>query len=656
MPNEDKLQKLLRHDVGQLMDYHPVKPLDVLGAEIGIPPADLCKLDANENLYGSHPAVREALAGSQEVAHIYPDPLQGHLLDRLVKYTGRKRDEIVCGAGADELIDLVIRIIMPEVIVTCPPTFAMYKFFALIARAEIAEVPLERIKGAQDGFQINLDNIIAKIRERKAKLVFLASPNNPTGLCVPVADVEKLCEEDSLIVVDEAYIEFAPDGVGAVQLLDKYPNLVIMRTFSKWAGLAGARLGYLLAHTSFVARIRQIKIPYNVSVAAEAAGCAALDHSEEVLHTVQLLREERIRVMAYLRKLGIMMPLPTHSNFVLCEIPAGSAVPAKDLLARLRKKGILLRYYPDFASFGDFMRVSFGRPLDTEKLMDALLQEVPEKRSAMAPFHKADDLATALLWDMDGVLADVSLSYRAAIIQTVAHYGSSVTDEEVHAMKLAGNANNDWVLTHRILTEKCNGSAPSLEEVTKTFQDFYLGGLRDKEQLLIPAARLRALSKQVPMAVVTGRPRVEAEYFLRLHHIEDCFSTLACMEDGCKPDPAPLLKSMAELSKGLNGPQTFFMIGDTVDDIRAAVAAHSSTKEEQTVIGIGVLAPGHGALEQCSDEVSTFFESGALRVFDTSERLLDFIESSTCSASQPEQRKRPAPTYPGAPAKKLNGC
>lgn len=647
MADVSKLQGLFREDAASLMEYHPVKPLDVLAVEIGLPVQELVKLDANENLYGPHPAVQQAVADAHGVAHIYPDPMQGHLLDRLTSYTGRSRDEIVCGAGADELIDLALRVVMPEKIVISPPTFAMYKFFALVGRAETVEVPLVRL-GDSGAFQADADAVIASIREHGAKVVMVTSPNNPTGLCVPLGEIERICAENVLVVVDEAYWEFAPEGSSAAPLLDKYSNLVILRTFSKWAGLAGMRVGYLLGHPAFVAKVRQIKIPYNVSVVAEAAACCALDNRESVHKTVQLLNQERTRVMSYLSVLGFLKPLPSDSNFTLCEVAQDAGISAKELHAKLRAKGILLRYYPDLGRFGEFMRISFGRPEDTDKMMAAFVEEIAEeKRAQMIPFKHASNLATALLWDMDGVLADVSQSYRTAILQTAKHYGVEATGEDVNAMKLKGDANNDWVLTRRIIEEKKNGSTPSLEEVTATFQGFYLGGLRDKEQLLTPVERLRELAQRVPMAVVTGRPREEAEYFLKLHGISDLFSPVVCMEDGPpKPNPAPVLKAMEGLAPRLGaGRQTFFMIGDTVDDVRAAVAAHAQTDDDRIVLGLGILAPGHGTLQSNEKEVGALFSEGSLRVFDSSANLLDFLASGTISAGS-DVTTRPGTQYP----------
>jgi len=256
---------------------------------------------------------------------------------------------------------------------------------------------------------------------------------------------------------------------------------------------------------------------------------------------------------------------------------------------------------------------------------------------------------TALLWDMDGVLADVSNSYRTAIVQTAEHFGAAATDADVHAAKLEGNANNDWELTRRLIARSKTGDQlPSLERVTEVFQGFYLGGLRDREKLITPKERLQALAACGPMAVVTGRPRAEAHYFLELHGISGLFKEVVCMEDGpAKPDPFPVLHAIEKLRTLSDpAPARFIMFGDTVDDMRAASAAHArlaargkaADGSRLSVVGVGVLPPGRGSIETNMEEVAALYASAAWRVCEDGVELLDYIDECNLLGHQSSHR------------------
>ncbi|EQC41625.1 imidazoleglycerol-phosphate dehydratase [Saprolegnia diclina VS20] len=195
----------------------------------------------------------------------------------------------------------------------------------------------------------------------------------------------------------------------------------------------------------------------------------------------------------------------------------------------------------------------------------------------------------ALLWDMDGVLAEVSRSYRAAILQSAAAFGATVTDADVEAAKLAGDANNDWVLTHRLVHTKVPSSTVTLAEITAKFEEIYQGtattpGLCSLETLITTKGLLLELHRRLPkgMAIVTGRPRKDCDKFLRDHALEALFPVRVCMED-CppKPSPAPILLALQQMNVAAC---EVAMLGDTVDDITAAVRA--------SVLAYGVLTPG----------------------------------------------------------------
>src|SRR5688572_18146385 len=210
---------LIRPDFEDLDEYTPVKPLDVLAAEIGVPVDRLVKLDANENLYGPIAEIREAVANCD--MHIYPDPGQHALREAIAEYAGVEPEQVVAGAGADDLIDILLRLAQPECVVDVPPTFGMYGFLAKVNGARVVEA------ARLDDFRPDIPSIADAVNDG-ANLVFLASPNNPTGNALSHAEIRELCALEAFILVDEAYVEFG--GKTAVPLLKDYGNLVVLRT------------------------------------------------------------------------------------------------------------------------------------------------------------------------------------------------------------------------------------------------------------------------------------------------------------------------------------------------------------------------------------------------------------------------------------------
>jgi histidinol-phosphate aminotransferase len=350
--------RFVRDDWDDLEPYHPVKPLDVLAEEIGIPVERLVKLDANENLYGPHPAVREAIAAADH--HIYPDPGQTYLRAAIAEYTGVTPAHVVAGQGADDLIDLVFRLVRPAAVVDSVPTFGMYRFLAAINGTRIIAVP------RNEDFSPDVEGIVEAVESGGATVVFLTSPNNPTGNLLSEAEVRRVLSLDALVVIDEAYVEFS--GGSLTHLLAEHRNLVLLRTFSKWAALAGARVGYALCDPAIAVRLMAIKQPYNVSVAAEAGALTALKHRAEINETVRCMVAERERIAAEVGALGWLHPSPSAANFVLFAVEGRDA---REVALALRAKGVLVRHY-DTPLLRNYIRISAGRPEDTDRLLDAL--------------------------------------------------------------------------------------------------------------------------------------------------------------------------------------------------------------------------------------------------------------------------------------------
>lgn len=340
--------------------YRGVDPPGILAHRLNIPVESLVKLDANENPYGPSPKVAEALARYTDY-HIYTDPQQRRVRDVLAGYTGVTPDKIVAGAGSDELIDLLLRLFAApgDRVIQCVPTFGMYATFTHAVGADLVSVPLN------ETFDVDVEKVRQEY-QNGAKLLFLSSPNNPTGNLVDAATVRQLLELDIVVVVDEAYFEFSHNTV--VSLIAENSNLVVLRTLSKWAGLAGMRLGYGLMDSVVAERLMAIKPPYNINIAAEVALIASLEDKETLLNRVQTIVKEREYLFQQLSMISGVVPIPSHANFILCRLPEGKGRLVQQGLA---KRGVLVRYY-DATRLRDYIRVSVGLRYQNEALIEGL--------------------------------------------------------------------------------------------------------------------------------------------------------------------------------------------------------------------------------------------------------------------------------------------
>jgi histidinol-phosphate aminotransferase len=370
------ISHLIRPEIAELEAYTPIVPLDVLAARLGLPVEQLVKVDANENPYGPAPKALAALAHEPYYA-IYPDPNATQLREALSSYTGQPIERIVCGAGADELIDLVLRLVINpgDAVIDCPPTFGMYSFDTGICGGRVVTVP------RREDFSLDIEGIVAAAQASEAKLLFLTSPNNPTGNLTPLSEIERLLELPLLVVVDEAYIEFAESEVQNSKLVTqnsvtpwvgRYENLIVLRTFSKWAGLAGLRVGYALAPEAIAAHLWKIKQPYNVNLAAQVAAIASLEERAYLQANVARIVSERKRLYAALCELPGLHPYPSTTNFILCRVTSGEA---SEIKRQLEQQGILIRYYRT-PLLRDCIRISVGTPEQNDRVLEALSRQL----------------------------------------------------------------------------------------------------------------------------------------------------------------------------------------------------------------------------------------------------------------------------------------
>ena len=358
----------IRTHLESLPPYTPIEPFEILSARIGREPSQIVKLDANENPYGVLPAVREALA-TMDFPHIYPDPESRALRQSLAQFTGVDEEYLLAGSGADELLDLLMRVFLEpnECILSCPPTFGMYPFDAELNAARCIEVPRNA------DFSLNMDGIRKAVAQHKPKLLFIASPNNPDGSLIPSDVMDELLALPLLVVLDEAYIEFAGENLGAslsrIRDVPQRENLIVLRTFSKWAGLAGLRIGYGAFPKWLMPTLWKSKQPYNVNVAASVAAQASLANVDELKVLVEKLKDERTRLLSALTEIPYLKPYPTQSNFILCQVDGRDAAELKAKLAQ--EFGVFIRYI-NKPGLRDHIRISVGRPSDTDVLLEAL--------------------------------------------------------------------------------------------------------------------------------------------------------------------------------------------------------------------------------------------------------------------------------------------
>ncbi len=360
MTSSDNIDNLIRPELKRLISYQPIEPVDILSRQSEISSRSIIKLDGNENPYGCSDKVKAALA-KYPYYHIYPDPEQRDLKEVLSEYIDVKPQHIVAGSGSDELIDLVLRLFIEtgDKVVNLPPTFGMYPFCTGVCGGQIVNIPRNK------DFSINVPSIVSALDE-KTKVIFIASPNNPSGNVISEPEVLELLKTDAIVVIDEAYAEFS--GVTVSSKVAEHSNLIVLRTFSKWAGLAGLRMGYGIFPAKIADYLMKIKQPYNVNVAAQVAAIESVKDIGHLRKTIKLIVDERDRLRSKLDEISWIKTYPSDANFILCSILNSRA---KEIHTSLRKKGIFIRYF-DTPELKNFLRISIGKPEETDRLITAL--------------------------------------------------------------------------------------------------------------------------------------------------------------------------------------------------------------------------------------------------------------------------------------------
>ncbi len=356
--------------VSNLHPYEPGRPIADVAREQGLNPSQIAKLASNENPLGPSPRALQAIRDSLELSHLYPDGAGLALRQAIAKLHGLTPDHVVLGCGSNEIIEFCYHAYtLPGQgrVLASAYAFAVYGLMARLFGIPFEEVPDRDFHHDLAGFSARIDSDV--------RLVFIASPNNPTGTRISNAELTAFVEKfpaGPLLILDEAYYEFLPEPPPTIQWVKEGRPLVVLRTFSKVQGLAALRIGYGLAHPSIAAVLQKSRQPFNTSTPAQVAALAGLADTEHVKKTVALTDAGRDRLHSFLKKLNLRF-IPGTANFVMVEVGDGDAV-----FRGLQKEGIIVRPLRSYR-LPTWIRISIGTPEQMERLEKILPTLLPSR-------------------------------------------------------------------------------------------------------------------------------------------------------------------------------------------------------------------------------------------------------------------------------------
>ncbi|MCX6353335.1 MAG: histidinol-phosphate transaminase [Candidatus Aureabacteria bacterium] len=354
---------IFRSDIEKMKGYTP--------GEQPPPGTEYLKLNTNENPYPPSPRVKEAILEEMERLRLYPEPMADRLRERISEIYQVPAENILAGNGSDELLTMVTRTFADkgDLVVFPTPTYTLYKTLCEIQGARCYQVPF------REDFSLNEDFI-----SQKAKIVFIANPNSPSGTVVAEDVLARIASRISgVLVIDEAYVDFARKNCQG--LLAKHKNVIILRTLSKSFSLAGLRVGYALAEKTIIENLHKVKDSYNVSRLSIAGGAAALGDIAWMRENMKKIIASRRRLVWGLKELGFSI-YPSESNFVLARI---EFYPAEQIYRQLKRRKILVRYY-DTPVLKDCLRISIGTDQDIKRL----IVEIAEITGWKSPQQKVE--------------------------------------------------------------------------------------------------------------------------------------------------------------------------------------------------------------------------------------------------------------------------
>ena len=547
----------------------------------------LMKLDLNENILGPSPKVIEAIKNiSEEEIKFYP--ALGKLIEKLALINNVENNMIMPTNGADEAISYIFTTFITgdDTVLTVKPSFSMPKIYATSVGCRYKEISYK------EKWIFPIDDFIENIDE-KVRLILLTTPNSPTGDAISRDNLIRIIEsaKNSIILIDETYSSYGKEQFS--DLVSKYSNVIICRSFSKDYALAGLRLGYIISNSQNIEYIKRIYSPYSVNNIAAKAGIAALEDKEYFEYVKSQIIESK-RILSEGLKSIAKQVYRSEGNFLCVDF----GEKAEFIYKKLLNAGIKVKYYKNDPDLEGCFRISMPSVEQSKIILNVL---------------KSRDL---IIFDIDGVLVDVQNSYRIAIKKTYEFFAQQdLGFEKIQKAKNSGGLNNDWDLVEYLLKE--DGYIIPKNQIIDKFQEFYLGnddykGLILNEELLLDKGKIQELSKNYDLAIFTGRPKKEAQFVLKRWNLENFFSVVVTMDDikeGLhKPDPFGI-----NYIKSIVNPAKTYYLGDTPDDMIAA--------REAGIKGIGVLPPQ----DKSSMLKEKLLEEGASKILEETQDIISYM-------------------------------
>ncbi len=556
------------------------------------------KLDANENIFGCSTKVCEAIKNiSKEKILTYPH--YGRLTEEIAKYTKTEAEWIKVTNGADEALYSLMQAYLSEKdeMITVKPSFSMPKIYAEIAGAKVVEIEYKK------RWKFPIEEFIKELESnKKIKIVHLTSPNNPTGECITRVNAEKIIKaaKNKLVIFDETYAGYCSESM--ISEVRKYDNIAIVKSLSKDFALAGLRIGYIITNPERIKILKRVISPYSVNIAAAVGAEAALKDIKHIEKIKTEIEKSKEILTNGLKKLKFEV-YPSEANFILFN--AGEK--AEYVYHTLLKHGIKVRRFSD-EGMKDLIRITAPDTKSAKKII-SLIQPKP-----------------TLIFDMDGVLADVSNSYRTTIKKTYEHFAKKeISYKEISDAKNLGGLNNDWDLTEYLLLKE--GIKVNRGELIKFFEEIYFKkgkGLINEEKFLFRVEIIKELAKKYNLAIFTGRPREEAIYTLKKENAEQYFYPIITMDDIPEGRQKPDKYGIEKIKEKVLYKEVYYF-GDTKDDIICGNRAK--------VHSIGILAPQ----SQNEEERRYLTDNGAEKVLTSINEITKIIESETNEEVQKKQ-------------------
>ncbi len=348
--------------LAQMPVYEPGRPIEEVARELGLDPSTIIKLASNENPVGPSPKAISAMREAASHVHMYPDGNGFLLRQAIARKHNLDIEQVVLGNGSNEIIEFLGHAYLSpgDEILISQYAFVVYLLMGKLFQATVIEAPARDYSHDLEAMQ--------RLITKKTRLIFVANPNNPTGTTVSPEALSSFIAaipEHALVIIDEAYQEFLEQALDTPCLITKHPNLVVMRTFSKAQGLAGARIGYGLATKEVARQLQKVRQPFQANSLAQAAALAALDDAEHIRKTIEIVKSGRTFLESEFRKRKLKF-VPSSANFILVNVGNGKAV-----FENIMRHGVIIRPMQIY-KLPEWIRVTVGTLIENERFLKAL--------------------------------------------------------------------------------------------------------------------------------------------------------------------------------------------------------------------------------------------------------------------------------------------